>query len=215
MTHRVNADTRRKRGSVVMLVDNGVTDDSRVQKAALSTATAGWNVTVLGCSPDSESRTWTIGAAVVRLLPLPVPLAKRRHEFRRRWLLAPLAYPPTGIADQRRQAVRAWRANLAVRRAQLDHPGATRARSLLIARRATLAANEVGIRIVGTWVAFRAWQLRGGQRLRRRLNTPWDRAYTWFWQMALGDRSWRRLEPGLWDYELAYGPRRSTSCPRT
>ncbi len=40
----------------------------------------------------------------------------------------------------------------------------------------------------------------------RKLRGPWDRAYTRFWQTVKGDRAWRRLEPGLWDYELAYGP---------
>jgi glycosyltransferase involved in cell wall biosynthesis len=55
-------------------------------------------------------------------------------------------------------------------------------------------------------VSFRAWGLVSAQKVRRRLNTPWDRAYTEFWRAVRGDRAWRRLEPGLWDYELACGP---------
>ena len=27
-----------------------------------------------------------------------------------------------------------------------------------------------------------------------------------YWQRRLGDRAWRRLEPGLWNYERAFGP---------
>ncbi|MET8065620.1 hypothetical protein ABZS65_18535, partial [Micromonospora sp. NPDC005313] len=35
---------------VVMLVDNAVDCDSRVQKAARSAADAGWHVTLIGCA---------------------------------------------------------------------------------------------------------------------------------------------------------------------
>src|SRR6185312_5706023 len=86
------------RGRVVMLVDNGVIGDSRVQKAARSAADAGWDVVLLGRAPaGGQSQSWRLGAAEVRLIPMPEPLAKRRHEFRRALLRAPLAYPPSGI----------------------------------------------------------------------------------------------------------------------
>ena len=39
---------RQTRGRVVMLVDNGVQGDSRVQKTARSAAEAGWDVVLLG-----------------------------------------------------------------------------------------------------------------------------------------------------------------------
>jgi hypothetical protein len=57
-------------GRVVMLVDNGVRGDSRVQKAARSAAAAGWDVTLLGCVPGSAGESWELGGAQVRLLPL-------------------------------------------------------------------------------------------------------------------------------------------------
>lgn len=44
------------RGRVVMLVDNGVIGDSRVQKAARSAADAGWDVVLLGRAPAGGSR---------------------------------------------------------------------------------------------------------------------------------------------------------------
>jgi len=44
---------------------------------------------------------------------MPSPLKQRRNEFRRHWVTGPLAYPPTGIAAQREQAVKAWAADLA------------------------------------------------------------------------------------------------------
>ena len=188
------------RGRVVMLVDNGVNGDSRVQKAARSAADAGWEVILLGRSPVREERHWQLGEAQVRLLKMPNPLAKRRHEFRRAWLRWPLAYPPTGIAAHRAQVVKAWKADLALRRAQLAVAGGESGLS-----GAALTAQELAAKVTGKWVSLRYWSLTNA-RTRRKLRSPWDRAYTRFWQTVQGDRAWRRLEPGLWDYELAYGP---------
>ena len=185
----------RHRRRIVMLVDNGVNGDSRVQKQARSAAEAGWDVTLLGRSPDGKEHTWSLGPAQVRLLPMPTPLAKRPHEFRRHWLLAPLAYPPTGVDARRTQEIKAWRADLAVRRAE-DPRGV---------RRAALRAESLASRVMGRWVRIRRGQNAKWRADRKRLDTPSDRLYTWFWRTALGDRSWRRIEPGLWDWELAYG----------
>ncbi|NED49778.1 glycosyl transferase family 1, partial [Micromonospora aurantiaca] len=58
-----------------MLVDNGVIGDSRVQKAARSAADAGWDVVLLGRAPAGSPQSWRLGAAEVRLVPMPEPLA--------------------------------------------------------------------------------------------------------------------------------------------
>ncbi|WP_089016277.1 glycosyltransferase family 4 protein [Micromonospora inositola] len=186
-----------------MLVDNAVNGDSRVQKAARSAAEAGWEVILLGRSPVTEPREWLLGQARVRLLPMPDPLARRRHEFRRAWLRWPLAYPPSGIAAHRAQSVRAWRADLAVRAAQLA-VAAPRTPHLELRRR-WLRAEELAAGLTGKWVSFRYWQLTRARK-GRKFRNPWDLAYTRFWQLVKGDGAWRRLEPGLWDYELAFGP---------
>ena len=107
-----------------MLVDNGVAGDSRVLKTARSAADAGWDVTLLGCSPTAAEQRWTLGAAQVRLLPMGGAATLRR------------LVPP---------AVKA-------------------------------------------------------------LRRPVDRIRVRYWQLRLGDRAWRRLEPGLWNYERAFGP---------
>ncbi|WP_433394071.1 glycosyltransferase family 4 protein [Micromonospora sp. KLBMP9576] len=189
-----------------MLVDNGVTGDSRVQKAARSAAEAGWEVILLGRTSAGQPQSWRLGAAEVRLLPMPEPLAKRRHEFRRPWLRWPLAYPPSGVAAHRSQAMKAWRADLTVRRAALTvaarDGGAKRPSPL---RWHTLRAEELFAAATRRWVSLRHRQLTRSRR-GRKLDGPWDRAYTKFWQTVQGDGAWRRLEPGLWDYELAYGP---------
>jgi glycosyltransferase involved in cell wall biosynthesis len=109
---------------IVMLVDNGVAGDSRVLKTARSAADAGWDVTLLGCSPTAAEQRWTLGAAQVRLLPMGGAATLRR------------LVPP---------AVKA-------------------------------------------------------------LRRPVDRIRVRYWRFRLGDRAWRRLEPGLWNYERAFGP---------
>jgi glycogen(starch) synthase len=195
------------RGRVVMLVDNAVNGDSRVQKIARSAAEAGWDVTLLGRSPHGAAQTWQLGPAQVRLLPMPDPLARRRHEFRRAWLRWPLAYPPNGIAAHRAQWVRAWQADLRVRAdaitlAERADPAARRE---LAGARRRIAVERFAARWLKRWVSFRYWQLTRARK-GRKLRSPWDRLYTVFWQTVQGDRAWRRLEPGLWDYELAYGP---------
>src|SRR4051812_40715659 len=117
-------------GRVVMLVDNAVDGDSRVQKTARSAADAGWAVTLLGISPDATPRTWRLGAADVRLLPMG---------------------------------------------------GGSAVRQRLAARGGPLV------------------------RLAKRARRPVERLQVRYWRARLGDRSWRRLEPGLWNYERAFG----------
>ncbi|WUJ12434.1 glycosyltransferase family 4 protein [Actinoplanes sp. NBC_00393] len=179
-----------------MLVDNSVNGDSRVQKEARSAAEAGWDVTLLGKSPDNKEHTWTLGPAKVRLLRTPFLLGKRPHEFRRRWLMAPLAYPQTGVAENRVQQVKAWKADLSMSR--LAEPDGT--------RRPSVEAQWHAARALGRWVAIRQRQTRKAARARKKLDTPSDKFYAWFWSTVQGEGAWRKLEPQLWDWELAYGP---------
>jgi glycosyltransferase involved in cell wall biosynthesis len=120
------------RGRIVMLVDNGVDGDSRVQKTARSAADHGWDVTLLGVSPTGREERWTLGAADVRLLPMG--------------------------------------------------SGGSAVRQRLVARG--------------------GWAVKAARRARR----PVEHLQVWFWRARLGDRAWRRLEPGLWNYERAFGP---------
>ena len=197
-------EPRRIRGRVVMLVDNCVRGDSRVQKAAHSAALAGWDVILLGRSPDGQPQTWQIGDAQVRLLPMST--SKRAYEFRRTWLLGPLAYPPTGIAAHRSHRVKAWHEDLRMRKAVLTlGASSTPSGRPRFVKQMVLRGEFFAARTVQLWVSFRARQLTNARRARRKLNRPWDRACIQFWQRVQGDRSWRRLEPRLWDYELAYG----------
>lgn len=186
---------------IVILVDNGVHGDSRVQKTARSAADAGWDVTLVGRSPNGRPTSWKLGDATVQLVRMPSPLKQRRHEFRRRWVLGPLAYPPTGIAAYRQQETRAWLADLRVRRALLSTGHGADVPAL---RRYTLPLEMISAKATRKWVSLRHWMLTRAQGHRGHLGGPWDRAYTWTQLRLRGHRAWRKLEPQLWDYELAY-----------
>jgi glycogen(starch) synthase len=189
------------RGRVVQLVDNVVIGDSRVQKVARSAAEAGWDVTLLGRA-NGAAESWPLGDAEVRLLKVPFPLRRRPHEFRRAWLRAPLAYPPNAVGAFRAQRVKAWKSDIQFRMAL--RAAGTEYTSALAG--AVLRGQWFVARAYAIWIGFRRRELLRAQEGRRSLGLPVDRLYTWFWQRVLGDRSWRRLEPELWDYELAYGP---------
>ena len=102
-----------------MLVDNGVEGDSRVQKQARSMAERGWDVVLLGKSPDNKEHRWRLGDARVRLVPVSLPLAKRRYEFRRAPLRSPLAYPPGRMAKYAERMALARREEARTRRVAL------------------------------------------------------------------------------------------------
>ncbi|MEV6491673.1 glycosyl transferase family 1, partial [Actinoplanes sp. NPDC051633] len=91
------------RGRVVMLVDNGVEGDSRVQKSARSMADAGWEVTLIGVATPGVTRTsWRLGGAKVELVPFKGPLSTPRARLG--WSpRRPFAYPTHALAASRRQ----------------------------------------------------------------------------------------------------------------
>ncbi|MEU3945512.1 glycosyltransferase family 4 protein [Streptomyces sp. NPDC029526] len=196
-----NRTTRRsRRGRIVMLVDNGVTGDSRVQKEARSAAAAGWDVVLLGRARSRKDvdRTWRLGDAEVRLLAVPTPLFRRRHEYRRAPLRSPLAYRPGPLAAYRRQKVKAWRADLHVRSALARREGSALGRLRLLPPR-------VLARLLHPWVGLRYRATQQLARRRRTMDSALDRLTTAFWRTTMGVRAWRRLDPHLWDFELAYG----------
>lgn len=199
--------SRGGRGRVVMLVDNAVKGDSRVQKAARSAADAGWEVILLGRGRPGQPESWKLGQAEVRLVPMAAPLAKHRRELRRVWQRGPLAYPPNGVAPYRAQQMKAWRTDLQVREDQLRLAAASGGDvQRLRWQQQMLRMERTAAGLTQKWVSFRYWQLTQGQKARRNRLGPVTRLSTWFWEAVKGDGAWRRLEPGLWDFELAFGP---------
>ncbi|WFE39975.1 glycosyltransferase family 4 protein [Micromonospora sp. WMMD998] len=163
---------------VVMLVDNAVEGDSRVQKAARSAADAGWDVTLLGCAHVDAERRWRLGDAEVRVLPLDAPPGVRA-------LPSPA---PAGVGGA-------------------DDAGAESAgrRDGGVGRAGRIGAT---VRRGGVRGLRRRLVARGGLALRaaRLARRPVEHAQVRYWQARLGDRAWRRLEPGLWAYERLAGP---------
>ncbi|MEU4793553.1 glycosyltransferase family 4 protein [Micromonospora tulbaghiae] len=149
-------DTTRPGRRVVMLVDNAVDCDSRVQKAARSAADAGWDVTLIGCAHVDAERRWRLGQAEVRVLPLS----------------AARALPPTTAP------------------AVVSGPGG--------GVPGPRGVSGLRARLVA----------RGGLPLRaaRLARRPVEHAQVRYWRARLRDGAWRRLEPGLWDYERVAGP---------
>ncbi len=74
------------RATVLMLVDNTIDGDGRVQKAARSMAEAGYAVTLLGKAVGAADG-WDLGAATVRRVPVPFTRerAQRQRLARYRW----------------------------------------------------------------------------------------------------------------------------------
>jgi glycosyltransferase involved in cell wall biosynthesis len=191
-----------------MIVDNGVVGDSRVQKAARSAADAGWDVVLLGVLGGLSPRhTWHIGDAEVRLLRVSRGLGRHPSQFQRSFLRRPLAYPPGHHGGYRVQLAKAWKAAVFERWTALEvarSAGGGRLREL--AGKGVLLPARVVTKALGRWTRFRAGELR---RLRRAQQNPdsWlTKLSISFWRTVRGKRSWRRLDRGLWDYELAFGP---------
>jgi glycosyltransferase involved in cell wall biosynthesis len=194
-----------KRGRVVMLVDNGVEGDSRVQKQARSAAAAGWDVTLLGFRPHTAIRSeWTLGDATVQLIQLKRPLQSHRTTLR--WSpRRPLAYGGLAMANNRLQTARMWQTDLTMRFAALQiarHAGGS-ARQEQLAR-LRLFPNRVAYKIFNTWVHFRAGEWNRLKAARENHASLLNRAMIRFWQVTRGDRSWRRLDPTLSDFEVGF-----------
>ncbi|MFI8805340.1 glycosyltransferase family 4 protein [Micromonospora chalcea] len=153
---------------VVMLVDNAVEGDSRVQKAARSAADAGWHVTLIGCAHVDAERRWRLGDAEVRVLPLA----------------AARATPPATAS------------------AVLSSPrgGASASGGGAGSRDGSGLRGVSGLR--ARLVARGGLPLHAARLARR----PVEHAEVRFWRARLRDGAWRRLEPGLWDYERVAGP---------
>ncbi|HEX2143171.1 MAG TPA: glycosyltransferase family 4 protein [Glycomyces sp.] len=192
-------------GRIVMLVQNGVTGDSRVQKEAASAAAAGWDVILLGRT-DKRTEEWDVGTARVRLVPTGRDFDARRHEVRRPWLRSPLAYPPGPLEAYRRKQVRAWRADLATAKARLAVASSERGAAATAVPGLGLAAKTAVVNAASAWILARTRLSRRVRERRAAASSPADRVAARFWTATLGDRAWRRLDPALWELELAFGP---------
>lgn len=198
------SEARVTRGRVVMLVDNDVRGDSRVQKEARSMAAAGWEVILLGERRDSPLETWTIGDAEVRLVPMGDKLTVAPTAWRRS-LRRPLAYPPGKEQAYRMELIKARHADLTARFAILNAKRRAGGSSVAHALgKARLLGPRVTHKSLALWTRFRAAETRRLREARKDNSKLLNRAPIWFWKTTMGNRAWRRLDPSLWQWELAF-----------
>ncbi|GAA2885841.1 hypothetical protein Acy02nite_42380 [Actinoplanes cyaneus] len=193
-----------KRGRVVMLVDNDVRGDSRVQKEARSMAAAGWEVILLGERRDSPLETWMIGDAEVRLVPMDDKLSVKPTAWRKSWR-RPLSYAPGKEMPYRLEMIKVRQAELATRFAELNakrRNGDSPAAHAL--GKAALLPTRVTHKVLSLWTRGRARETMKLRAARRDTNALFTKFPAWFWKTTMGNRAWRRLDPSLWQWELAF-----------
>jgi glycosyltransferase involved in cell wall biosynthesis len=191
---------------MVMVVDNRVVGDSRVEKSARSAVEAGYETFIVGraflrAREDSEFS----GA---RLIRVPVQLDRNVHVWNRprRGITAPFAYASEA---EYRHAVRMRQARIADRKARvLGLKGEIRDASsmgrLLIRSRLNLLRLSSRVRSVVFHI--RAAQFRTATEKTRSPRGLFYDTRAWLWRRLAPGHMWRRLEPLHLDYEMAYGP---------
>ncbi|MFE9377442.1 glycosyltransferase family 4 protein [Streptomyces sp. NPDC006855] len=189
-------------GRVVMLVDNTIDGDSRVQKSARAMAEAGWEVHLIGRAPSSGSDSYLIGDARIHRLPLrrlPPRKTLRRRMSRLRY---PLAYQNQDRAILKTRSIKVIWAELEMTKAapaaRTGISSAPRTKQLpMLAQRTAgkLRRTTIKVRAQQTKARVGNWGDRDG---------AWEEVERRFWSTAMGDRAWRRLDPLPLRYELSY-----------
>ncbi|WP_205326798.1 glycosyltransferase family 4 protein [Glycomyces sp. YM15] len=189
---------------VVMLVDNGIDGDSRVQKAAASMAGHGWDVHLIGLAPGNKTSRFELGGAtayrrVVKNWPGLRPLRQRLAGLR-----FPFSYASLAKAELEWERRRVIRTELAQRRlhAELraEGRGGLRGGLPFLAHRARAKARV-------RWLRFRLEQTRGmAEAQKARPDGRLERFEAAYWKLMLGDRSWRKLDPWSLRFDLAFAP---------
>lgn len=196
---------RKSRGRIVMLVDNSVHNDSRVQKQARSAADMGWDVILIGKSPSKKREHFRLGRARVRLVPVKRRMSRRGYELRGGLRRGSVAYPTKRIAKYRRAKAEAHVLDARMSRMRAGLAADQSGESLR--NRARLGLTKVAL---GASLAESAWVNRRAESTKRvfgepsRLDSPLGARVTETLARVMGDKSWRVLHPHLWDYELAY-----------
>lgn len=174
---------------LAVIVSNGITGDSRVQKTALAAAHAGWEVLLIGRSSTPKRQFSWFGPVRVLRVPVGTEMKDREALRRRRTLRARITQ--AGATDE-----------AAAERMRAAYESRARRRSERLAR--TLGPDGRPERRA-RWLAGKAWR-----RLTADLFTIRARAYDWE-ERHRGDLDrvtgdWRRDWPQLLDLDLAFGP---------
>lgn len=190
-----------RRGRVVMLCHTDFGPDSRVVKQARSMSERGWEVIVL--ATGNVVKGLDLRGARVLVIEVDRLLLTPRQLVRTPLLRPPLTNP-AGVrrAEYFAELRAAQIDDLRYRRLAIEarRPGLSEIRLKVLRGRTLLARVRHRISV------FRLDRTRKLLQRRRAAVSPIDRATRAFWQFALGKRAWRRLWPGIWAQERAYGP---------
>ncbi|SDO41886.1 glycosyltransferase family 4 protein [Actinacidiphila guanduensis] len=185
----------------IAVVAMGALDgDSRALRVAAAGRAAGYRVTLIGREPAT-----TVPEGVdVRLVAVPSVLGGHRERRPRPGLRWPLAYRSAETYRRRIALSQARRSLLATRAAELDI--VHRPLPLLALARCGHALASARHAVRDGWTRLRAAQHRAAVHRRRHPHTRLDNLAAELARLLLGRRAWRRLDPGLLDEEIAYGP---------
>jgi glycosyltransferase involved in cell wall biosynthesis len=196
----------RDRPRLVMIVDNRVVGDSRVEKSAKTAVEAGYETYVIGRAFLTTREESDFAGA--RLIRVPVTLDRNVHVWNRprRGLTAPLAFADRA---EYQHAILMQQARTADQTARILNLKSSVVRSTgleKLAARVRLDALRIGGKARALVFRVRAAQYRRGtEKAQNPGGVFYDtRARLWRW-LAPGSM-WRALEPLHLDYEMAYGP---------
>jgi len=195
-----------RRPHVVMLVENDVVVDTRVQKEAFALARAGLRVTLLGVAAGEERVEQPLGPCHLVRVPVGTD-AVRAHAARTG---RPVAVPPAGtgtdqVADlrermaARRRAIAVASRQAAARRAGASGPVAAAGYTAGVAvRRAQQEALRLGGRLLSGRVRIQALSARAQRVTRRAVEARRTQ--------AVDGVRWQDDLPEVHDFDRAFGP---------
>lgn len=193
---------RSERPHLVMLVDNVIVGDSRVQKQAMSMMELGWRVTLVGRRLKNEHRKKTSFSGVPARMVLLETKAGISPKLERSTLLRqPLAY-----STHRQQRYSDVMAQHAVADARMHIDALKLAGRDSGLRRYWARAQMARARLQRKVVNARIKAADSTRAKRRAASGTVDHLAIAWWQAVAGKNAWQRLDPGIWDWEAAYGP---------
>ncbi|MDX3802436.1 glycosyltransferase family 4 protein [Streptomyces sp. AK04-3B] len=170
-----------RRPRLAVIVANGITGDSRVQKTAVAAARDGWDVTLIGRSDSKRVQRSKMGPIEVIRVPVGVDYLREVNTRKARPLRA--AATQFNLQDQAalNRYTAAYKAWVRQKSAETAYAGSPRRASIKAALRARRSVHRLRVK------AFK-WEQR------RKSKDP----------APVGD--WRRDWPQVVDLDLAFGP---------
>lgn len=190
-------DPTPRRPRIVLIVDNHVTVDSRVQKTARAAAEAGYDARIIGRSTNGERYDTLVGGVPTTLLGAPRHLAAHQirepHKGRR-----PFAYRSREEALDRSRKLQSTRSGQLAEILELKADASVPARARSFWKR-----GKVSLRQRLHSRRYRAFQANADDAAN---NRGWFRGpRTWVGLRVMPGRTWRRVGAELLDYDLSFG----------